>query len=109
MNNLWIYLSLLACLLTASKVVLLNTINFIDCDKFTIISIVFVIIGVFGFIWLTVNKSKILKQNFDKKLLAIIIILAIITFITTFLVMFILQITPNISYTHSIINLNSNL
>lgn len=106
MNNLWIYLSFLACLLTAGKVFLLNIINSIDCDKFTIISLIFTIIGIFGFSWLLLNKPTLLKQNFDNKLILIIILAAIITFTTTFLVMFILKITPNVSYSHSIINLN---
>ena len=104
--NLWITLSFLACLLSASKVLLLNTINFIDCDKSTIISIIYLLTGIFAFIWLLFNKKKVEQQKFDLKLISIVIIAAIVLFIYALLVMYVLKITPNVSYSHAIINLN---
>lgn len=104
--NLWITLSFLACLLSASKVLLLNTINFIDCDKSTIISIIYLLTGIFAFIWLLFNKKKVEQQKFDLKLISVVIIAAIVLFIYALLVMYALKITPNVSYSHAIINLN---
>ena len=104
--NLWIFLSFLACLLSASKVLLLNTINFIDCDKSTIISIVYFLTGIIAFIWLLFNKKKVVRQKFDLKLISVIIIAAVILFIYALLVMYVLKISPNVSYSHAIINLN---
>ena len=104
--NLWITISFLACLLSASKVLLLNTINFIDCDKSTIISIVYLLTGIFAFIWLLFNKKKVEQQKFNLKLISVVIIAAIVLFINALLVMYVLKITPNVSYSHAIINLN---
>ena len=104
--NLWITISFLACLLSASKVLLLNTINFIDCDKSTIISIVYLLTGIFAFIWLLFNKKKVKQQKFNLKLISVVIIAAIVLFINALLVMYVLKITPNVSYSHAIINLN---
>ena len=104
--NLWITISFLACLLSASKVLLLNTINFIDCDKSTIISIVYLLTGIVAFIWLLFNKKKVEQQKFDLKLISVVIIAAIVLFINALLVMYVLKITPNVSYSHAIINLN---
>lgn len=103
---LWIYLSFLACLLTASKLLLLNTINSINCDKFIIISIVFILTGKLAFIWLLFNKKKVEKQKFDIRLILVIILSSIVFFFSALVVMYVVKITPNVSYSHAIINLN---
>ena len=51
-------------------------------------------------------KKKVQQQKFDLKLISVVIIAAIVLFIYALLVMYVLKITPNVSYSHAIINLN---
>ena len=51
------------------------------------------------------NKSQI-NINYDFKTIILILFTGFILLITTTLVIYTLKITPNLAYTHSIINLN---
>jgi len=69
--------------------------------------------GVLSLIWLLCNKKKFLysKNNLinilrNKKLIIFIIVFSIISLFNTIIVQKALTLTPNISYTHAIVNLN---
>lgn len=103
--DLWIYLSIVASILTAVKVIFLNYISMEKIDSYLIIALVNVLVGLFSLIYVFYNFNNINKicNNYNYIL---ILLTSFFIFITTFLIIYILKITPNMSYVHSIINLN---
>ena len=112
MNNLWILLSFLIMILTASKVICMGLISRLNYNKDIMLCIVYILIGIFAIIYgsylfnnLPYNEfNKIKKMNLKE--MSIFIIFALLKLITTGVVIYTLAITPNIAYSHSIINLN---
>jgi drug/metabolite transporter (DMT)-like permease len=106
MENLWIILSIVACFLTALKVNLFNVISLLKKNSLLIVSLFYLCAGLFGlFFFMLTNKSQI-NINYDFKTIILILFTGFILLITTTLVIYTLKITPNLAYTHSIINLN---
>ena len=106
MENLWIILSIVACFLTALKVNLFNVISLLKKNSLLIVSLFYLCAGLFGlFFFMLTNKSQI-NLNYDFKTIILILFTGFILLITTTLVIYTLKITPNLAYTHSIINLN---
>lgn len=112
MNNLWILLSFLIMILTASKVICMGLISRLNYNKDIMLCIVYILIGIFAIIYgsylfnnLPYNEfNKIKKMNLKE--MSIFIIFALLKLITTGVVIYTFAITPNIAYSHSIINLN---
>ena len=106
MENLWIILSIVACFLTALKVNLFNVISLLKKNSLLIVSLFYLCAGLFGlFFFMLTNKSQI-NINYDFKTIILILFTGFMLLITTTLVIYTLKITPNLAYTHSIINLN---
>jgi drug/metabolite transporter (DMT)-like permease len=105
MNYLWIYLSILACILTGCKVIFLNFISMEKVNSYLIFSLVNIVIGLFSLIYVFYDFNNINKicNNYHYIL---IFLTAFIIFSATYLIVYILQITPNVSYVHSILNLS---
>ena len=105
-RSLWIILSIVACFLTALKVNLFNVISLLKKNSLLIVSLFYLCAGLFGlFFFMLTNKSQI-NINYDFKTIILILFTGFILLITTTLVIYTLKITPNLAYTHSIINLN---
>ncbi len=105
MKYLWIYLSIIACILTAVKVIFLNYVSLEKINSYLVLALVNVLVGIFSLVYVVYNFNIIHKicNNYNYFL---IFFTSFVIFITTFLVIYILKITPNMSYTHTIINLN---
>ena len=105
MKYLWIYLSIIACILTAVKVIFLNYVSLEKINSYLVLALVNVLVGIFSLVYVVYNFNTIHKicNNYNYFL---IFFTSFVIFITTFLVIYILKITPNMSYTHTIINLN---
>ena len=106
MQNLWIILSIIACFLTALKVNLFNFISLLKENSLLLVSLFYLCAGLFGLLFfIFTNKSKI-NINYDLKTIGLITFTGFILLLTTTLVIYLLKITPNMAYAHSIINLN---
>jgi drug/metabolite transporter (DMT)-like permease len=112
MNNLWILLSLLIMILTSSKVICMGLISRLNYNKDIMLCIVYILMGFFSIIYGTYLFNTLPYKEFNKikkiniKEISIFIIFALLKLITTGLVIYTFAISPNIAYSHSIINLN---
>ena len=112
MNNLWILLSLLIMILTSSKVICMGLISRLNYNKDIMLCIVYILMGFSSIIYGTYLFNTLPYNEFNKikkmniKEISIFIIFALLKLITTGLVIYTFAISPNIAYSHSIINLN---
>ena len=106
MENLWIILSIIACFLSALKVFLYNYASTLKENTLLIISLFYLFAGLIGFLFYIFTHNFKLNINYDFKIIGLIIFTGFILLITTTLVIYLLKITPNMAYAHSIINLN---
>ena len=108
MNNLWIYLSILLCILVALKVLCFNFISKIKLDKIILVLILYIIWGLLSIIYILINNKNF--KNFTNlinyKVLLLLLFTALLIVITTIILQKTLSITPHLGYTHLIINLN---
>lgn len=110
MKYLWIYLTFLATLLTGLRVFLVNLTSksYFNNDYLLIGSIVYIIAGIFGLIYCLTNYNYSINviSNFDKNFLLLIIATGFMHYLTSVIVFKTLKITPNLTYSHTIINTN---
>ena len=112
MNNLWIFLAFASMLLTSSKVIFMGLISKFNYNKQIMICILYIILGLFGlsyasYLYFTLPSkdiNKIKKMNFKE--ISIFIIFGFLYIVTSGVAIYSFAISPNIAYTHSIINLN---
>jgi len=112
MNNLWIFLAFASMLLTSSKVILMGLLSKFNYNKHIMICIIHIIAGLFAFsyasyLYFTLPSkdiNKIKKMNFKE--ISIFIIFGFLYIVTSGVALYSFAFTPNIAYTHSIINLN---
>jgi drug/metabolite transporter (DMT)-like permease len=112
MNNLWIFLAFASMLLTSSKVIFMGLISKFNYNKQIMICILYIILGLFGltyasYLYFTLPSkdiNKIKKMNFKE--ISIFIIFGFLYIVTSGVALYSFAFTPNIAYTHSIINLN---
>ena len=105
-NNLWIYLSIIVCILASIRLSLRKILSHIDLDKDIIAAILECGIGFFGFIYLLLNYKRIKLKNFRKNDIFNIIAIAFFTLFSSILTMYTLSLTNNTSSVVSIINFN---
>lgn len=108
MTNSWIIFSFIATIISSISVILINHIANSKYDNIIFMAISYIIVGVFGFIYMAYdlcNKKKIIN-NCDYTLILYAFIFAIIIVISNIIIQYAFSISPNISYTHIIINLN---
>tara|TARA_Y100000816_G_C25825965_1_gene432081 strand:+ start:101 stop:538 length:438 start_codon:yes stop_codon:yes gene_type:complete len=106
MKNLWIFLSIIACFLTALKVFLFNCASTLKENTLLIVSLFYLFAGFIGLLFYIFTNNFKINIKYNPKNFALILFTGLILLLTTTLVINILKITPNIAYTHSIINLN---
>ena len=108
MNFLWIYVSFLAMLATSIGCIGLKVIDNSKYDNLLFFTITFIIMGFISFIYLITN-NKIKNKLFtscDKYLIIFTFLFASILIINNFIIQYAFKISPNIAYSHIIINLN---
>ena len=128
MTNLWIIYAFIACFLTSFKLIIFSYINKLNNEKIDIIliiSIVYILTGIISFFYIitnykintifyTINKIKnnIINNNNNnnnnnnKINILVLSLLPFIIYFTTIITFYSLLYSPNISYTHLIINFN---
>ena len=106
MNNLWIFLSIIACFLTALKVFLFNCASTLKENTLLIVSLFYLFAGLIGLLFYIFTHNFKINIKYNPKNFALILFTGFILLLTTTLVINVLKISPNLAYTHSIINLN---
>ena len=105
-QHYWILLALLACFITACEVI---NVKFLtnNCNNLnTVIPICFVITGIVASIYLMFNISKIKNMKLNSITIRSIIVFSILIIVGKTIIVKSFEISPNIGYTHMIINLN---
>tara|TARA_Y100000389_G_scaffold70489_1_gene67183 strand:+ start:649 stop:1095 length:447 start_codon:yes stop_codon:yes gene_type:complete len=105
-NNLWIYLSIIVCILASIRLSLRKILSHIDLDKDIIAAILECGIGFFGFIYLLLNYKRIKLKKISKNDIFNVIVIAFFTLFSSILTMYTLSLTNNTSSVVSIINFN---
>ena len=105
-NNLWIYLSIIVCILASIRLSLRKILSHIDLDKDIIAAILECCIGLFGFIYLLLNYKRIKLKKIRKNDIFNVISIAFFTLFSSILTMYTLSLTNNTSSVVSIINFN---
>jgi len=108
MLNNWISIALICTLLSSFGVILMKYIDNSKYDNVIFMIISYIIVGIFGilyFVYDLKNKKEILKKC-DYRLILYSFIFASFIIIGNITIQYAFSISPNISYTHLIINLN---
>ena len=108
MNFNWILLSLLATLITAIGSISIKIIDNSKYDNNIFLALTFIFMGFFSFCYLILNnkiKNKLLNSC-DKYLLFFVVLFALLLIVNNIVMQYAFHISPNIGYSHLIINLN---
>ena len=85
----------------------MNHISLQKINSYLILACVNTLVGLFSLIYLLYNYNyNTINTIFNNNIFYIILISSIIFFFNPFFIIYLLKLTPNISYTHSIVNLN---
>ncbi len=107
MYKYWILISFLAMLTTSIGVIALKLIDQSKYDNNIFLALTFIFMGLISMIYLMFNKnSKNLLNNCDKNLIIFVIGFAILLILNNYIIQKAFIISPNIAYSHIIINLN---
>lgn len=99
-------LALLACFITACEVINIKFLTNHCNDLNTVIPICFVITGIVSIIYLMFNTPKIRNIQMNSITIRSILLFSILIIVGKTIIIKSLEISPNIGYTHMIINLN---
>jgi len=108
MINNWISIALICMLLSSFGVVIMKYIDNSKYSNVIFMIISYIVVGLCGLIYLIYdfkNKKEIIK-NCDYKLILYSTTFALLIVISNIIIQYAFSISPNISYTHLIINLN---
>ena len=105
-NNLWIYLSIIVCILASIRISLRKILSHIDLDKDIIAAILECGIGLLAFIYLLLNYKRIKVNKINKNNIFNFIAISFFTLFSSILTMYTLSLTNNTSSIVSIINFN---
>ena len=104
----WIVLALLSTLITAIGTIGLKLIDNSKYDNNLFLALTFIFMGFFSLFYLILNnkiKNKLLN-NCDKYLLFFVLLFAVLIILNNIVMQYAFKISPNIGYSHVIINLN---
>ena len=109
--KLWILLSFLGTITTSFRIVAYKYLSNTNYDNITILLFSFVLMGIISLLLLLYNKKNYSKNDLiniltNKKSIIFIIVFSIISLLNVVILQTAIKLTPNISYTHAIINLN---
>jgi len=108
LSNNWIFLATMAMLITGLSILGLKMMSESNYDNNLILALTFIVMGIFSIFYLIYNKNKTSKfiEHCNYKLFIYILIFSIILILNNYILNVALKNTPNIAYTHMIVNLN---
>jgi drug/metabolite transporter (DMT)-like permease len=108
MIKLWICFAILSMIISALSIISLKMIDKSKYDNDIFIILTFIMMGFFSIVYLFLfksDKNKIIKSC-DKQLIFFVILFGLLLIINNFCLQYSIKISPNIGYSHLIINLN---
>ena len=104
----WIFISFMAMIISSISVISLKIIDKSKYNNYIFILFSFICIGIISLFYLIFNKDKqiLFKKNVDKNFILFTVLFGIILLFNSFIFQYSFEISPNISYSHIIINLN---
>ena len=108
LNNKWIIVSFIATLITAIGAISMKYVDISNYDNITFILFSFVISGFISLFYIITNQDIFYKfiKNCDNYFMIYTFAFSLILLSAALLQQYAFSISPNISYTHIIINLN---
>ena len=108
MIKLWIIFALLSMIVSALSTISLKMIDKSKYDNNIFIMLSFIMAGVLCILYLFLNKNKrnLIIKSCDKKFLIFIFLFGLLLIINNLCMQYAMEITPNIGFSHSIVNLN---
>jgi drug/metabolite transporter (DMT)-like permease len=108
LNNKWIIISFIATLITAIGAISMKYVDISNYDNITFILFSFVISGFISLFYIITNQDILYKfmKNCDNYFMIYTFAFSLILLSAALLQQYAFSISPNISYTHIIINLN---
>jgi drug/metabolite transporter (DMT)-like permease len=108
LTNNWIFIALIGTLISSFGVVLMKYIDNSKYDNNLFMLLSFIITGIISLIYLLSNieYQKKIYDNCDNILLSYALAFSLVIIIGNIIMQYAFSISPNISYTHIIINLN---
>jgi drug/metabolite transporter (DMT)-like permease len=108
LNNKWIIISFIATLVTAIGAISMKYVDISNYDNITFILFSFVISGFISLFYIITNQDILYKfiKNCDNYFMIYTFAFSLILLSAALLQQYAFSISPNISYTHIIINLN---
>jgi|TARA_B100001142_G_scaffold303596_1_gene331035 uncharacterized membrane protein len=105
MFSKWILVAFMGTLISSFTTIFIKFIGNSKYDNIIFILLSFVLMGFISLIYLLFNKNK-LKENLDCSLIFFALLFSVALISTKLIFFNAFSISPNISYTHIIINLN---
>ena len=109
MKYYWILVSLLAMFVSGAGCILLKLIDQSKYDNKIILAMSFIIMGILSFFYLLYNGKQKVLNNCSKLVVLFVIFFAILLICTNLIMQYAYKISPNMGYSHIIINLNTIL
>ena len=104
----WILFAIIGTFISSLGVILMKCVDNSKYDNVTFMVISYIIVGLFGLLYVILNfknKKNILKKC-DYLLILYALLFACVIVIGNIVIQYAFSLSPNISYTHIIINLN---
>lgn len=104
----WVFLSIIAMFITGLGTLSLNYITKTKYDDNTILAITFILMGLFSIVYLILNRDLSYKfiRECNYSICLFILFFSLLLIGNNYILNIAFKVTPNISYTHMIINLN---
>lgn len=108
MKYYWVFLALLSMFISGLGVIFLKYINDSKYDTNYFILLSFFFVGIISTILIFIDKDKFMKKckHYDYKFIFIVSFFSILLLLNTFCMQYAISKSPNIGYTHAIINFN---
>jgi len=104
----WILFAIIGTFISSLGVILMKCVDNSKYDNVTFMVISYIIVGLFGLLYVILNfknKKNILKKC-DYLLILYALLFACVIVIGNIVIQYAFSLSPNISYTHMIVNLN---
>ena len=108
MKNSWIFIAFLSTIITALGTIGLKFIDNSKYDNNLFLALTFIVMGIITLCYMFLNSDakNILINNCEISLIFFVILYAVILILNSLVMQYAFKISPNIGYSHIIINLN---
>ncbi len=106
MIQFWVYIALLSMLISAISTISLKFIDTSNYDNNLFILLSFIMAGFLSILYLFLNKKNEIIKSCDKKILVFAFLFGALLLCNNLCMQYSMKVTPNIGFSHLIVNLN---